>query len=130
MPKFTPDVIVSYLRTGVPIVWGWLVAQLLGHWDWLAKTLESAGVDLQSGAVVGAVTGLVVFLWYALWRWLEPRLPDSVTRLVLGSSRAPAYAAPRHAAVDEGGAFDTNLLVAVACVVVIVAGIIYIATAL
>lgn len=29
--------------------------------------------------------------WYAIWRILEPRLPDWLTRVVLGSAVAPSY---------------------------------------
>ena len=36
--------------------------------------------------------------WYAFWRWLEPRLPDWLTRAVLGSARTPTYQGKHEAA--------------------------------
>lgn len=81
--------ITSILRTLVPALWALLIgkalvlvpaleplrADLLAYGDWLAVFL--------SVALIGA--------WYAFWRWLEPRLPDWLTRAVLGSAKAPTY---------------------------------------
>ncbi|GII98400.1 hypothetical protein CLV28_0722 [Sediminihabitans luteus] len=87
------DRMTSFLRTAVPVLWGWLWSLLLGRFTGLGDVLTDLGVDLTSPAVVGAITGAVVLAWYALWRWAEPRLPDWATRLVLGAATAPAYRA-------------------------------------
>ena len=90
------DTITSWLRTVVPGAWAALVTVLLGwlgtHAPWAVQLLDSFGVDLTSPGVVAFVVSAVLALWYILWRWLEPRLPAWATRLVLGSSRPPAYA--------------------------------------
>ena len=87
------DRAVSYLRTAVPIAWGTLVTYLLG---WLAPHLPGELgpllVDALGGeAAVTLVVALAIAGWYALWRILEPRLPDSLTRIVLGSATSPVY---------------------------------------
>lgn len=82
------DRIVSLIRTWVPIAWGWILAQILPHLPWLP---ESVVTWLSGAAGQAAVVALVSAAWYALWRWLEPRIPDWLTRLVLGSAQAPTY---------------------------------------
>lgn len=83
---------VSFLRTAVPVLWGslvtWFAETLPGANDFLA----SVGVDLASEGTVLWVSGVAIALWYALWRWLEPRLPAWLTRIVLGSNQRPEYA--------------------------------------
>lgn len=86
------DKVVSYLRTFVPIWWGTAISWALANFTGLADFLHSIGIDPTSVAVVSGVTAIAIALWYALWRWLEPRLPDWLTRIVLGSAKAPAYA--------------------------------------
>ena len=88
------NLIVSYLRTGVPILWGVIVTSLLRL---IAGVIDPALFNhvssfLNDPMTISFITGLVTILWYAVWRKLEKVLPDSVTRLVLGSSAAPSYA--------------------------------------
>lgn len=80
---------VSLLRTGVPAAWGAALAFLLVHAPWIPHVVVAY---LQGQET--AVTGAVIFLWYAAWRWAEKRLPTWLTRLVLGSAQAPSYVAP------------------------------------
>ncbi|GAA2242564.1 hypothetical protein GCM10010401_14350 [Rarobacter faecitabidus] len=82
------DRVVSILRTAVPTLWGSAVVWLLA----LIPALESVRDALLSTGVRELVVGVAIVVWYALWRWLEPRMPDWLTRLVLGSARAPGYA--------------------------------------
>ena len=82
------DRITSYLRTAVPLAWGWAVSQLV----LAVPGLPVEVVDLlRSDAMVTAVSFLVALAWYFVWRRLEPHLPDWATRLVLGSASAPVY---------------------------------------
>ena len=87
------DLAVSRLRTIVPVLWGTAVAALLrlvsphlpgdigqGLADWLGST-----------DAIALVTAAAISLWYWLWRRLEPRIPDWLTRLALGSAVAPTY---------------------------------------
>jgi MFS superfamily sulfate permease-like transporter len=60
---------------------------------------------LQSEVVLGLLVTVAIAVWYALARWLEPRLPDWLTRLVLGSAAAPTYAR----VTDDGAAVITTL---------------------
>lgn len=87
------DRAVSYLRTVVPTVWGSLVALLLG---WAAPHLPGdlgqALADALGGeAAVTLVVAVAIAGWYALWRRVEPRIPDWLTRIVLGSASTPSY---------------------------------------
>ena len=82
--------LTSILRTIVPALWGsaigWLLSiapvleplreQLLAYADWLTP-------------IIGAI---IIGAWYALWRRVEPLLPDWLTRILLGSAQAPVYA--------------------------------------
>jgi hypothetical protein len=81
--------LTSILRTLVPALWGSLIAWLIGVLPILAP-LES---DLRGLADVALpiITAVIIGAWYAFWRWLEPRLPDWLTRAVLGSAKVPAY---------------------------------------
>lgn len=87
------DRAVSYLRTAVPIAWGTLVTYLLG---WVSPHLPGdlgpLLVDALGGeAAVTLVVALAIASWYAGWRIVEPRLPDWLTRIVLGSATPPVY---------------------------------------
>ena len=79
----------SILRTIVPALWGSLIAWLIGVLPILAP-LET---DLNGLAdiILPVLTAVIIGAWYAFWRWLEPRLPDWLTRAVLGSAKAPTY---------------------------------------
>jgi len=87
------DRAVSYLRTVVPVAWGSLVGLLLG---WVAPHLPgdlgATLAQLLGGeAAIALVSGLAIAGWYALWRRVEKRIPDWLTRIVLGSAAAPSY---------------------------------------
>ncbi|QAY69974.1 hypothetical protein [Xylanimonas protaetiae] len=92
------DRIVSLLRTYVPKAWGLVVGALLAwlgiHAPWAVHVLDSLGIDLTSPAAVLVVVAGSESAWYAIWRALEPRLPDWMTRIVLGSAKPPIYTPP------------------------------------
>lgn len=60
---------------------------------------------LGSDVVVSLLVVASIAAWYAVARWLEPRLPDWLTRVVLGSAAAPTYART----TDDGTAIITAL---------------------
>jgi hypothetical protein len=82
------DRAVSYLRTVVPVLWGSLIGLLVQSAAWLPAPVIAW---LSGEAAVGVVTAGAIAAWYAVWRWAEPRIPDWLTRVVLGSAQAPAY---------------------------------------
>lgn len=91
--KHLSDLAVSRLRTLVPIAWGTVVAFLLPVLrEKLPGQLGQSVID-----VLGSETVLVLLVsasisgWYWVWRKLEPRIPDWLTRVVLGSAQAPRY---------------------------------------
>lgn len=77
----------SVVRTVVSYIYGVAIVALLDVWtsapsevaDWL-------GSDLTLGAIVAVATAG----WYAAWRALEPRLPNWLTRITLGSAKSPS----------------------------------------
>jgi hypothetical protein len=87
--------LTAILRTLVPALWGSLIAWLIGVLPILAP-LEA---DLKGLADIALpiITAVLIGAWYAFWRWLEPRLPDWLTRAVLGSAKTPVYPA-KHSA--------------------------------
>lgn len=89
------DLITSWLRTVVPGIWAALIGGLTGwasvHAPWLLGALGSLGIDLSSPAATAFVIALTLAGWYAVWRRLEPHVPDWLTRIVLGSAKAPMY---------------------------------------
>lgn len=93
------DRAVSWLRTVVPVLWGSVVAAILrATTPHLPGDLGTALADwLGSETTLALVTAAAIAAWYALWRWAEPRIPDWLTRLVLGSAQTPTYTG-RHAA--------------------------------
>lgn len=100
----------SILRTAVPSLWGTVVAAILG-WalPLLPGDVGQALADLLgSDVVLSLLVVASIAAWYAIARWLEPRLPDVLTRIVLGSAAAPTY--PKVAEVtDDGAAVITTL---------------------
>lgn len=78
-----PDFLTSLLRTYVPIAVGALVS-------WLLTLGVELDAETQTGLIV-ALTGLSQAAYYALVRALEPHMPDWLTRIVLGSAKAPMY---------------------------------------
>lgn len=85
---FTISQIPAYLRTYVPVLWGAFITWLVATLPWIPQGLQDW---LTSGEVVLAVGVVVTALWYALWKWLEPRLPAWLTRLLMGSNQTPTY---------------------------------------
>jgi hypothetical protein len=81
--------LTSILRTVVPALWGSLVAWLIGVAP-LLSPLEAHLLGL-SDVILPVITAVIIGAWYALWRWLEPRLPAWLTRAVLGSAKTPTY---------------------------------------
>ena len=81
--------LTSILRTIVPYVWGLFIGWLITVLPVLQPLEEQLlGVAELALPILVAVISAA---WYAFWRWLEPRLPDWLTRAVLGSARAPQY---------------------------------------
>lgn len=87
--------LTSILRTVVPALWGSLIAWLVGVLPLLAP-LEAQLLGLAE-VILPVLTAVIIATWYAFWRWLEPRLPDWLTRAVLGSAKTPTYQG-KHAA--------------------------------
>lgn len=81
--------LTALLRTIVPALWGSLIAWLIGALPILAP-LESDLLGL-ANVLLPIITAVIIGAWYAFWRWLEPRLPDWLTRAVLGSAKTPNY---------------------------------------
>lgn len=81
--------LVSILRTFIPYIWGIFIGSVLSA----VPVLEPLRDQLLSyGELsVPVIAAILAGLWYALWRWLEPRLPDWLTRILLGSAKAPNY---------------------------------------
>ena len=84
-------ILTSLLRTLVPALWGSAIAWLIGVLPILAP-LE-ADLDGLADILLPIITAVIIGAWYALWRWLEPRMPDWLTRAVLGSAKMPVYPA-------------------------------------
>lgn len=107
------DLVASWLRTVVPglyaAVIGSVLAWLAMHATWALDLLALLNIDPQSTAFVAGVVTVVLAAWYAGWRKLEPYIPDWLTRLVLGSSKAPTYQLGYPTAVYNSG--DTVELV-------------------
>ena len=96
--------ITSILRTIVPALWGSIIAWVLS----IVPALEPLREQLLSlGDLAAPIIGAVIIAaWYAFWRWLEPRLPDWLTRSVLGSAKEPSY---EPLAVLASQVYDVNL---------------------
>lgn len=83
------QMLTSILRTVVPALWGSLIAWLIGVLPILAP-LE-ADLNGLADILLPIITAVIIGAWYAFWRWLEPRMPDWLTRAVLGSAKTPHY---------------------------------------
>lgn len=85
------DFIRSIVRTVVPGAWAMFVL-------WLANLgwLPQSWIDfLNSSPAVEKVTAVVAFaVAYAFVRWIEPHMPDWLTRILLGSAQPPVYVEP------------------------------------
>jgi hypothetical protein len=83
---------ISVLRTAVPGAWGYVLA-------WLASQIPVLEPVLERPEVVGASGAITFGLglgWYAVMRWVEPRLPAWLTRVVLGANARPLYVDGHH----------------------------------
>lgn len=81
--------LTSILRTIVPALWGSFIGWLLT----VVPVLEPLSDELLAygDLAVPFITALLIGAWYALWRKLEPHLPDWLTRILLGSAKQPTY---------------------------------------
>lgn len=82
------DKVIAWLRTVLPGLWATLVTYVMVHFalpDGLGVVLNSFGEMVAFPAVLAVV--------YPILRWLEARLPDGVSRLLMGSARPPTYGA-------------------------------------
>ena len=96
--------LTSLLRTIVPYVWGLVVTWLITLLPALAPLKDQLlGLATIALPILAAVLSAA---WYAFWRWLEPRLPDWLTRAALGSAKTPVYlgkqAATSNVSIDPG----------------------------
>jgi hypothetical protein len=64
---------------------GWLIVALP-----VLQPLEEKLLGLAELALP-ILIAVITAAWYALCRWFEPRMPDWLTRALLGSARAPVY---------------------------------------
>jgi len=78
---------ISYLRTGVPAVWGYLLALVAERVPVLTPLMEDP-------KVFAAFASVLFFVWYAVARWIEPRLPAWLTTIILGANSMPVYVDP------------------------------------
>lgn len=79
------DLVVSWIRTGVTLAVGWVVAVI--------ATNSGIVIDEHSEAVLVALfTALVAFLWYLLVRLLEHKW--AWLGVLLGVPRKPTYTPP------------------------------------
>ncbi|GAA1498827.1 hypothetical protein [Paeniglutamicibacter kerguelensis] len=99
--------LISILRTIAPAMWGSFIVCLLG----VAPVLKPLRADLLAygDLAVPVISAFIIGAWYALWRWLEPKLPDWLTRAVLGSAKAPVYAQGRHEAITQDDTDDSTV---------------------
>lgn len=83
--------LISLLRTVVSSVWvlfiGWLIVAVPAFQPLEAQLLAVPEL------VLPIIVSVAAAAWYALWRWVEPKLPNWLTAALLGSSKAPVYPA-------------------------------------
>lgn len=92
----------SWIRTAVPVLWGWLLTFLA------TRAPEVHELLVGNPAVLTVAVGTVTLAWYALIRRVEHLLPAWLTRLVIGANTAPQYvpgAVPHSSRVEE---FDAH----------------------
>lgn len=83
-PASVKDWGLSWIRTGVPLLWGYLLTLV-------ATRFPDVHALLDNPQALAAVVGAVTLLWYAIMRKIEHRLPPWLTRFVLGANTAPQY---------------------------------------
>ena len=83
--------LVSLLRTAVSSAWvlfiGWLIVAVPAF-----QPLEQQLLAVPE-LVLPVLVSVAAAAWYALWRWVEPKLPNWLTAALLGSSKTPVYPA-------------------------------------
>lgn len=86
---------ISLIRTLVPVIWGHAIAYAVGFG--IPASVLSDYRDVATEVLAGVLT----VAWYALWRWLETRLPSidsDLTHLLaviaLGHPAQPSYPGP------------------------------------
>jgi len=94
IPPYQPgqsisDYVVSVLRTVVPVAWGALITYLISLVPGVAPALAPAQPVIAGWGV--AIAAAVTAAWYALMRKIEPKLPQWLAVIVLGSSQMPTY---------------------------------------
>jgi hypothetical protein len=78
------DKVLSLLRTGIPIAWGWVLMFLLARVPTVHSLVDNA-------SVYTVIEGAVTLAWYTLWRFTEQHIPPWLTRLLLGANASPTY---------------------------------------
>lgn len=81
------DIVVSIIRTVVPVAWGSALTWVATQVPFLEPHLNAAGATGLGVVLVATLTTL----WYSIMRKLEASLPAWLTVLVLGSNRPPVY---------------------------------------
>lgn len=76
---------LSWIRTAVPIAWGFALTLVATRIPLLHEWLAS------DPKIYAAVESGITAAWYGLFRWLERHLPPWLTRFVLGANTAPVY---------------------------------------
>lgn len=83
--------LISLLRTVVSWVWalfiGWLLLVFPPFEPFRDQLLALPDLALP------ILVAVIAAAWYALWRWVEPHLPNWLTAALLGSSKTPVYPA-------------------------------------
>jgi hypothetical protein len=99
-------VLTSILRTIVPYIWGTIIGWVLST----VPPLEPLRDQLLAygDAAVPIIALVITGAWYTLWRKVEARLPDWLTSILLGSSKAPTYPPVKVTApqIDDGELTD------------------------
>lgn len=83
-PASVKDWGLSWIRTAVPVLWGYVLT-------FLATRVPDLYALLDNPALQAAVVGVVTLAWYAIMRKVEHLLPPWLTRFVLGANTPPQY---------------------------------------
>lgn len=81
--------LTSVVRTMVPIAWSQIVLWLLLAVPALEPLREL--LLSQTDIIVNTVAVIAGGAWYALVRWLEPKLPAWLRVILMGSTKTPDY---------------------------------------